>query len=152
MLKYDQTVTFHCIRLVLLYMKLGGYTMIKYFGFLMSLMNPFSFIHPYAFVRSPMLKSSMVAMAPLGKGSGNFVSTQATNKINSPGCTSTKHDGTKETRRTLVCTEVVIEKPSGKTIHKPSSSSKQHKADEEVVAEFFHKSAGGSSAGPSKHK
>ena len=131
--------------------------MIKYFTLLISLLNPFSFIHPYAFVQPPMLKSSMVAMAPLGKGSGNFVSTQATNKINPPGCTSTsststKHDGTKETRRTLVCTEVVIEKPSGKTIHKPSSSSKQHKADEEVVAEFFHKSAGGSSVGPSKHK
>jgi len=52
---------------------------------------------------------------------GGYLTKQATNKVNPPGCsitssTATKPDGSIETRETLTCTKITIEKPSGEQV------------------------------------
>nr|YP_010197897.1 hypothetical protein LK367_pgp002 [Gracilaria isabellana]UAD86313.1 hypothetical protein [Gracilaria isabellana] len=69
------------------------------------------------FVRFYKVLASMIMVPP----KGGFISKQATNKVNPPGCsitlsTTTKPDGSVETRETLTYTKVTVQKPSGKCI------------------------------------
>nr|AYR06197.1 hypothetical protein [Renouxia sp.] len=132
--------------------------MIKYFTFLISLLSPFGIVQPYAFIQPHLLKSSVVAMAPMGKGEGGAVSSASrhvTNKVNPPGCAvntsiATHRDGSIETRETLTCTRVTVEKPSGKISQKPAAESKQEKADTKLLNKFAASGAGRSSSSKKK--
>nr|AAC04745.1 ORF16 [Agarophyton chilense] len=97
--------------------------MIKYFIFILNLLNPLEVFQINLSTYKNLSSSSLIAMVP---PKGSFLSKQATNKLNPPGCsitssTATKPDGSLETRETLTCTKVTIEKPSGEKVRKPIS-------------------------------
>nr|UAD88330.1 hypothetical protein [Gracilaria tikvahiae] len=91
--------------------------MINYCTPILSLLNPFKLLQT-PFISYNSSPTSLIVMVP---PKGGFISKQATNKVNPPGCsitasTTTKPDGSVETRETLTCTKVIIQKPSGKCI------------------------------------
>nr|AYR06193.1 hypothetical protein [Renouxia sp.] len=120
-----------------IFIRLGEPGMIKCFTFLISLLNPFSFIRPYAFVR-PHMSKPIVDMAPMSHGISK--ATRITNAMNNMGYSSMatrtmKEDGTVVTREKLIYTKEVVEQPSGKVVQKPSASSS--KSQGKVTQSFF---------------
>ena len=98
--------------------------MIKILALVLNILSPFKSIQPTRFM-------AFTKPAPITVALGGHISKQATNKVNPPGCsinssTTTKPNGSVETRETLTCTKVTVKKPSGATVRTPNLNSQQN--------------------------
>lgn len=105
--------------------------MIKYFSFLISLVNPFGFIQPCTFMQSYALSPSIVAMAPPpGDIPSKMVNSAATPSENCRQTTTTQYnkDGSKEVTTTLSCSKKQKYDKDGNLVHETDTSKPKYQA------------------------
>nr|AYR06196.1 hypothetical protein [Renouxia sp.] len=124
--------------------------MIKYFGFLMSLLNPFGFIQSGAFVQSSVSKPSVVAMAP---SPGDLPSKMANSAATpSEGCrhatqSQIHQDGSRTETVTMTCSKKRKYDKAGNLVKETDTSKPKYETAKSL---FFDPSGAGPS--PSSKK